>query len=191
MKQENEIAKKAREIISEIKEDELKTKEATSFSLKVESLNNVLSDFAPLDNPIIAEEFASILDNHYLSLNKNKKIKIYINGLTNEELDILSKAKKHYYKARIYNAYQDLKHNNNSAISFMGIGIVILCIMITLSSLDYISFDDVIKEVLDIIAWVFVWEGTQLLFMERHKLRQQLIKEIRLQNAIFINKNEE
>lgn len=73
----------------------------------------------------------------------------------------------------------------------MGIGIVILCIMITLSSLDYISFDDVIKEVLDIVAWVFVWEGTQLLFMERHKLRQQLIKEIRLQNAIFINKNEE
>lgn len=49
MKQENEIAKKAREIISEIKEDELKTKEATSFSLKVESLNNVLSDFAPLE----------------------------------------------------------------------------------------------------------------------------------------------
>lgn len=48
MKQENEIAKKAREIISEIKEDELKTKEATSFSLKVESLNNVLSDFVLL-----------------------------------------------------------------------------------------------------------------------------------------------
>ena len=72
-----------------------------------------------------------------------------------------------------------------SSIIFMIVGLIFLVGVIITSTYE---FSEAIYEVLDIIAWVFIWEAVDTFFMERHKKRVEKIKyaKIAVSEIIFV-----
>lgn len=136
-------------------------------TLKVTDNTNFLSPFY-FEKPVISNDVAE-----YLKLNKRLllwkiglTIHIKSNVITDKEKELYAKAIKEYFKTSII--YDTRKKKTNyilSTILFL-IGILVFAFMFLL---DYLFADSLglWKEVIDVIAWVFIWEAIDIAFIER------------------------
>ncbi len=153
------------------------------------SINDNTSFLSPFsgETKVIGSEVASYLDNaiKFVPHKLNISLHIKAQSLTEEDKVIYQQAIKNYYRNIIEQLNNELIFNLIVSISMCLIGIVVIAIMLILSSHGLNEIWDV---VLEIIGWVFIWEGVDKLFFERRKLKIEInrAKQFKEANIIFI-----
>lgn len=136
-------------------------------NMKVSDDSNFLSPYY-YDNPIISEEV-----NNFLFSNKN--ILMWKGGLTINILsNVIKKENQEVYISAIKSYYQDyVTHSKNqikrnyilSGVLFI-IGVLVFALLFIL---DYLFSNNLgmWNEVIDVIAWVFIWEAVDVAFIQK------------------------
>lgn len=142
--------------------------------VSVREEGSILSPFSPKGNPTISGEFAEFLDSQYTEMKKSELLHIDIecDTIDNEEKSLYTEAIRTYYKAEEKRKKREVARNNIVAIIMLAIGIVFLAV----SVLFYVFSHEIIGEVIDIVAWVFVWESVDIFFIRRPQLLREKAK---------------
>ncbi len=150
-------------------------------SVRVE--DSILSPFSPKGNPTISSEFAEFLNVQYTEMKEKDQLHIDIecDTIDDEERILYEGAIRSYYKAEETRKEKELIRNNIIALIMLVIGIIVL----TVSVLFYVFSHEIVGEIIDIVAWVFVWESVDLFFLhapvlirERQKCKHFIEAEI-------------
>ena len=84
------------------------------------------------------------------------------------------------YRTRVIDIDRKLRRNTIAAIIMTVTAIVILALYL---ALELRNAGYVILEIVDIVAWVFMWEAADLFFLERNVLKLEQLRSCRLYAA--------
>ena len=151
-------------------------------NVSIRDKEEVLSPFCYDDKDIIKEEFASHLDNIIKSVPPKQKINLTIKceNLNKNEKDQINGAIKNYYKNKIADSQLRLK---NAYLVFA------ICVVLSILALGllfvvhYFNATFILIEVVDILAWVFVWEGADILIFQQGIIRMEKARFTALYNS--------
>ncbi|MDD6122499.1 MAG: hypothetical protein PUD27_03450 [Solobacterium sp.] len=136
-----------------------------------------ISPFSMSEIPIINKEVAEFIENSTIGIPPKEKLKliIYSDCIDEDEQMLYRKAIKEYYRQRYEISRKELIRNRIAIIIMFIVGVIILAISIfkvnTLIS----------SEVIDIIAWVLIWEAADVSLFTNRSLR---LKERRYRSYI-------
>jgi hypothetical protein len=141
-------------------------------SVRVEE--SILSPFSPKGNPTISSEFAEFLDSQYTEMKANDQLHIDIecDTIDDEERVLYEGAIRSYYRAEEVKKTKEIIRNNFIALIMLIIGIVVIAV----SVFFYVFSHNIVGEIIDIVAWVFVWEAVDLFFFRSPILIRERLK---------------
>lgn len=142
------------------------------FNIAIKDKNEVLSPYYYDDKEVINTEFAGMLDNivSAVPLKQNVHLSLHCNNIKDDDKERYSKAIKNYYQNKMFDSLMRLKANRNMII------LTIILAVISLTGLflvNYFHAPWVLIEVVDIVAWVFVWETVDLAVFQRRLIRYE------------------
>ena len=156
-------------------------------NLKITDDSNFLSPFY-YDEPIISNDVAE-----YITI--NKRILLWKYGVTinlisdvidEKEKPIFQNAIKSYFQHSLTHQRRRQKSNYLLSIVLFIIGVLIFCLMFIL---DFYFSDSLglWKEVIDVVAWVFIWESVDIAFIQKieNSVDLKIAKNIVDSNIIF------
>lgn len=140
-----------------------------------------LSDFSA-GKPVVSGEVAEFVEESAMAFRPKEPIclKIYSDCIDEEEEKVYSNALKEYYVRRYTENRRSMRRNRLAAAIMLLIGVVALAVVLTLSLLKRV---EILVEVLDIFAWVFLWEAVDLFFLEGGVLRMKQLRFLRFIDA--------
>lgn len=143
----------------------------------IKDKTEVLAPFALDGKETINVEFANLLDNVSKSIppKENMHLKLKCEKLTDKEKQDFSMAIKNYYFNSLIDNQRKL--HNNSLIFWSMIAISLLFLAILFIA-NHFGAPWIITEVLDIIAWVFVWEAVDLLAFQRSIYQYEMNRDL-------------
>jgi hypothetical protein len=95
-------------------------------------------------------------------------LKIKSNCIDQNEKILYRRAIKEYYTEKYAAVNRELKKNHLIAFVLGLLGVLVLAGAIVL---DYFYESAIWAEVIDIVAWVFLWEAVDIAFLETRKLK--------------------
>lgn len=177
---------KKKEYINKIKKEYeiVKDEEGRSLiEIKVDNKDSVLSSFSTKE-AIISNELAEFI-NHQLrpmTLTNGIHLNLICDDITDEEKKIYDSAIRNYYKHELIEKNRELTRNK-VLVWVMGIlGTIILAVSILLSVLEKLT---VFASVIDIVAWVLLWEAVDLHIFQRPKIEIEELKAYEIANSII------
>lgn len=146
---------------------ELDDENRAILKMKVADDSSFLSPFY-FDKPILSNEAADYLLSHKMILlwRSGVHIKLISDVISKEEEPIYSSAIKGYFEESALRGKRTMKRNYVlSALLFL-IGLMVFALMFIL---DHFLGDGLgmWSEVIDVIAWVFIWEAVDIAFIEK------------------------
>lgn len=119
--------------------------------------------------PIISSEVADFLDNAASALPPKGDLALHIrsNVITEEEARVYDAAIRNYYRNRGKQTRRDVIRNRTAAIIMLALGVLIFALLFFL---ERWGLGEMMTNLLEIAAWVFIWEAVDLFFLERHRL---------------------
>lgn len=144
--------------------------------------SDFLSPYAHKEGIIISEGVADFLDNSVKPLDLKNDLKIIISSdqIDKKEEEIYPKAIKNYYKSRVIEADRKLKTNTAMSFSMLLVAVFIFIIYI---ALELKNSGYIILQLVDISAWVFMWEAVDLYFLERRVIKYEQLRACALYSA--------
>ncbi len=118
----------------------------------------------------VTEKISNSIDN--IPLNYKVKIIFEVDAITKDEAKKLVESFNDSIELSLYFARGVKQKRQLSAALLILVGITLIFILTVLKSTGVLENElqkDVGTEVVDIVAWVFIWEATTLLFLERPK----------------------
>lgn len=134
-----------------------------------------LSPYSPVAEPVISGDVAEFLENgaNKFLPKQSIELNVYSNCIDDDEKAVYDKAIRNYFNLKLDGIKLALRRNLIVSVIFTIIGIVGLVAMVLINRF----FDRAIwTEIVDIFAWVFVWEAVDQFFIERRKLQIELRK---------------
>lgn len=143
----------------------------------IKDKTEVLAPFALDGKETINVEFANLLDNVSKSIppKENMHLKLKCEKLTDKEKQDFSMAIKNYYFNSLIDNQRKLHNNSLIFWSMIAISLLFLAILFIANHFDA---PWIITEVLDIIAWVFVWEAVDLLAFQRSIYQYEMNRDL-------------
>lgn len=143
---------------------------------------NFISPFSVEGYPVISGETAEFLDHNSKRHWKSAQVKLIISSdeIDETEQNVYANAIKNYYRTEYNETRRDLQKNFIQTIVMTIIAAVVFAIAVTLGATTQTG--DVALNMLDVFAWVFMWEAVDIFFFQRPVLKKQLRK-----NAGFID----
>ena len=140
-----------------------------------------LSDFSA-GKPVVSSEVAEFVEESAMAFLPKEpiRLKIYSDCIDEEEEKVYANALKEYYVRRYTESRRSLHRNRWIAAIMLLVGVVALAVVLTLSLLKRV---EILVEVLDIFAWVFLWEAVDLFFLEGGVLRMKQRRFLRFIDA--------
>ena len=177
---------KKKEYIDKIKKEYeiVKDEEGRSLiEIKVDNKDSVLSSFSTKE-AIISNELAEFI-NHQLrpmTLTNGIHLNLICDDITDEEKKIYDSAIRNYYKHELIEKNRELTRNK-VLVWVMGIlGTIILAVSILLNVLERLT---VFASVIDIVAWVLLWEAVDLHIFQRPKIEIEELRAYEIANSII------
>lgn len=123
------------------------------------------------------------------------RIDIVCNVIHEDTKEKMEAAVRNHYGLKVFDNNIDLKANNKKAflLVFLGIFFVILAYLwdnISLVNQIVGTAVDVLKEVLIVTGWVFIWSAVENITFARRELREHKRDNIQMLNAEFLFENE-
>lgn len=149
----------------------------------VSDRESVFNPFSTADRLSLSEEFAATVEGRAKGIFKEKRLAVEVacaNGCEVSEREIKS-AFHNYYADKI--AHQAGRYGRNGALTLtmLLIGLAFLAASLTLGGFGLIA--EMFTGVLDIAAWVFIWEAVDKFFFERNVLKIEYVLYSRLAKA--------
>ena len=131
--------------------------------------DDFLSPYSPTDTPVISSDVAEFLENSAAKYIPKQQIQLnmHSNCIDDNEKVVYDSAIRNHFYLKLQGAELDLKRNLIVSVVFTVIGILGLAAMLLL---DHFFDNAMWTEIVDIFAWVFVWEAVDQFFIERRKL---------------------
>ena len=157
-----------RAIDKEIKQGQNR-KEPYVINMNVSDDSDFLSKFSTSETPVISREVAEFIEHSTPAIRKEEALTLKIKSDCIDETEkvIYRSAVKEYYKERYISNKRELMHDYVIAAILAVAGVLVLALAILV---EYHS--TIWSEVVDIVAWVFLWEAVYIAFLEtrKHKL---------------------
>ena len=136
---------------------------------------NFLSMFSETDTPVISEDVADFIETSSKAILPNKQLTLKIKSdcIDDEEKEIYRKAIKEYYKEQCVATTREINKNNLISLFLFIAGVFVLGLAFLLQVKSTLSFW---AEIIDIVAWVFVWESVDILCFKTSSLRRKTKK---------------
>ena len=167
---------------SELKRD---SENRIIIDMNVKDDSDFLSVYSTGEVPVINGEVAEFIENNTASVNpkENLTLRIYSTVIDDEEKALYKKAIKSYYTEKYKANGIELKkaHIISAILLIMGIFVLALAVLA-----DYFFESDVWPEVIDIFAWVLIWESADISIFKSNLLRTN-----KKRYSSFINMNVE
>lgn len=157
-----------KEIMSRVKD----VQDNTNFcmNVKVENSHQIFSKFNYDKEDTLNPEFCDYLLTNAKLMSPTADIKIKIHSNENIDTGKVSKAIKCHFSRDYAETKAYFAKNNISALFSLLLGILSLAILI----IFYNSFDNFyITTIIEIIAWVFVWEAADKFFYDRSRIKRK------------------
>ena len=138
--------------------------------LSIQDDSNFLSPYSSVEKPIISNEIAEFLEHSIKHIKPNSKIHFVIKSETidDDEKKIYPLAIQNYYGLEFIEITRDLNHNKWLAIIMILIGAFFFALDIIL---EHFHLREVLVNIIDVVAWVFVWEAVDLFVLQRSTLK--------------------
>jgi len=129
-----------------------------------------LSVFSQTETPVISSDVADFLESSVRAVNPREQLslKIHSHCITDSEKAIYNRAIRTYYKEKKVANDSELKRNNMLALILLIIGIAVLAVSVFM---EYRLENTVLPEVVDIVAWVLIWETVDITVFKNSSMR--------------------
>lgn len=136
-------------------------------NMKVSDESSFLSPFY-FDRPLLSDDAASYLTSHKAILlwKKGVHINIISDSISKEEEPVYREAIKGYFTQEAIRYERSQRRNYILSVILFLIGVAVFSLMFTL---DHFLGDKLgmWSEVIDVVAWVFIWEAVDVAFIEK------------------------
>ena len=138
-------------------------------NMTVKNDDDFLSVFSQNDTPVISHEVAEFIEHSTDSLPPNEllTLRIHSSCIDDQEKILYQNAIKEYYLQKYISNENELKRNNIIAFVLALAGVFTLAFKILY---EYMNNNIVWAEVIDIVAWVLLWEGADIVFFGNRAL---------------------
>lgn len=128
-----------------------------------------LSPYSATDTPVVSSDVAEFLEHGAEKFLPKQSIVLNIHSdcIDDEEKVIYDNAIRNYFGLKLSAQKNALKRNLLVSVIFTVIGILGLALMFVL---DRLGVGGIWVEVVDIFAWVFLWEAVDQFFIERRSV---------------------
>lgn len=151
--------------------------------MRVRNDDDFLSDLSD-GKSVIAEEVADFLHDSMEAFAPKENLHLVIKGdcISEEEGMLYTNAIREHATVRYKKVKRDLKRNSfiSAILALIGTLGVVAMLLVT-----FLADFSVIGELLDIFAWVFVWEAVDLFFLERRLMVAERTRCLRLFDAVI------
>lgn len=133
-----------------------------------------LSRFSESENPVINSDVADFIENTTKSIPPSAMISLRIHSdcIDDKEKMVYDKAIREYYTEKYISADKERKRNLLISAIMLFFGVLILSTAIMLEYANNIIW----SEVIDIVAWVLIWEATDVIFFKNRALKLQRLR---------------
>ena len=133
--------------------------------MNVKDDSNFISEFSESATPVISSEVAEFIENETNSVKPNEEfaLHIYNNCIDEDEQKIYTAAFSEYYMQKYIANERDIKRNRFAVLILAIAGILVLAAKFIF---DFRGVSPVWTSVVDIIAWVFLWEAVDIGVLE-------------------------
>ena len=137
--------------------------------------SNFLSPFSGVNDAVISDELAGFVENRVGFVRTNESVKLSFRGSCIEETEKKSytNAIRAYYKEESNATKRELSRNRFIAFIMLAIGVLIIALSIFV---NYTYESEIWSEVLDIVAWVLIWECVDILLFKNRENKMNMIK---------------
>lgn len=138
--------------------------------MTVKDDSDFLSKFSVTQTPVISGEVAEFLENSTHSVRPNEQLTLRVKSdcIDDTEKRVYKEAIKEYYAERYRANERELKVHNWIALTLAILGVVVLAFAIFW---EYKVQSVLWAEVIDIVAWVFLWEAVDIKFFQTREMR--------------------
>lgn len=138
-------------------------------NMTVKNDEGFLSPFSENNSYVISDEVADFIENSTKEALPKDQYTLYIhsNCIDDGEKEMYKKAINEYYTKQYIAIKREISRNRRAVIVMALIGVMFLALAL---ALDYNGFA-IWTEVVDIAAWVFLWEAVYLEFFDNKKSR--------------------
>ncbi|MBQ7353856.1 MAG: hypothetical protein IJW54_07655 [Clostridia bacterium] len=136
--------------------------------MTVKNDDDFLSPFSENETPVISESVSDFIENSTISLPLEPlTMKIHSDCIDEREQELYKKAIKEYYTERYISNEKEIKRNYIIAIIMALVGVLMLGFSIYFG----VSEQMLVAEIIDISAWVFLWEAVDISILRNISLR--------------------
>ncbi len=177
------INKVVKEVKQNLKnEDKKEFNEIETINIKIDNKNEIFSSYDYDSNELLNDEFSSYLIEKATLISPKSKLRVKIFSETNLEEKEVKYAYNNKFKKEFEDYDRKLKENARFAFIMLLIGILFIGFLILE---EYFLNELVLSIILEIAAWVFVWEAVDAFFLQRAELRRMRFQMARLLSADF------
>ncbi len=139
-----------------------------------------LSPLSPNGEPYITGDTAQFLEQSTKHIRPDEPLHFIFerSNLSNETKEQYTIAIRNYYHNEFMEVERDLRKNMAQTITMVLISAIVFTLNIFLKNH---GVDQVLYSIIDIVAWVFAWEATEIFFLQRPAMR---LHRLRLFNII-------
>lgn len=147
--------------------------------INAKSAEDFYSPFSPNGYRLLSPELVAYIDEYIQGIPAKQgfELRLQTNELEKEEKSKVVSTIKRTYAEKIANINVELKHNFFQSLIFCLIGIGFLMLMFISSKLEWGFIPDTI---LDLLTWVFLWEGVDTFCFDRFEQNKQKVKYAKL-----------
>lgn len=148
--------------------------------MHVKNDDDFLSVFSVQDTPVISMQVAEFLENTTQGIRPDEPLSLHICStcIDREEQGLYRRAIHQYYAERYSASARELRHQHIFAWTLALIGVLVLTLTLYLQYRHSVIW----AEVMDIVAWVFLWEAVDIRCFRTRELLMQ-----RRRYAAFMN----
>jgi hypothetical protein len=135
-------------------------------NMTVKDDSNFLSVFSAHETPVISQDVADFLETAARSVRPNESLALYVKSdcIDDTEKQVYAQAIRQYYAEKYVSNKRELKKNNLFALILGIFGVLVLTVALLLDA-------PVWAEVIDIAAWVFLWEAVDIVFFGMRRIK--------------------
>ncbi len=140
--------------------------------MNVKNDEGFLSEFSESDTPVISSEVAEFIENStsFIPISEELTLRIHSDCIDDQEKVLYNSAIKEYYLQKYITNEQEIKRNR-LLVLFLGLaGILVLAAELIY---DFCVGNAMWTEVIDIVAWVLLWEATDIALLAARGLRRK------------------
>ena len=184
MKYKNEIKKVTTEIKDIISNNEFKSyveDNETSTIIVHFNEDNIYNDFS--GKSLLSNEVYEYVDDAFALVNKKLKLNfnfVYSDSIKDDEKIQIEKAFKSHYALQIIQGKKQTHRTRLISYILLAFGILFL---ILYGLLIWLEGNFIFESIIEIVAWVFIWEAADTYFFLNHSNKKELVKNIIIFNA--------